>query len=188
VVLVCTTLWSSGYPFRLLNTALITGCGPGSSVVIAISYGLDGPGIESRGGRDFPHLSRPALGPTSHLYNGYSVFPGVKSYRGVTLTAHPLLVPWSWKGRSIPLLPLWAVRPVQRLSACTKVHFTFNQWPHKQHQHNSTCFIVLTQKKNKILRNIIESSKEKHVAQYLFKAIIFCNNNDRLSDVVFSYG
>jgi hypothetical protein len=27
--------------------------------------------------------------------------------------------------RSIPLLPLWAVRPVQSLSACTMVHFTF---------------------------------------------------------------
>jgi hypothetical protein len=33
-------------------------------VGIATSYGLDGPGIESRWGRDFPHPSRPALGPT----------------------------------------------------------------------------------------------------------------------------
>ena len=32
---------------------------------------------------------------------------------------------WSWKSRAIPLLPLWAVRPVQCLSACTRVHFTF---------------------------------------------------------------
>ena len=38
--------------------------GPGSSVGIATGYGLDGPGIESQWGRDFPHLSRPALGPT----------------------------------------------------------------------------------------------------------------------------
>jgi hypothetical protein len=30
---------------------------------IATSYGLDGPGIESRWKRDFPHLSRPVLGP-----------------------------------------------------------------------------------------------------------------------------
>jgi hypothetical protein len=36
-------------------------CGPGSVVGIATAYGLDGPGIESRWGRDFPHLSRPAL-------------------------------------------------------------------------------------------------------------------------------
>ena len=35
-----------------------------SSVGIATGYGLDGPGIESRPGRDFPHLSRPGLGPT----------------------------------------------------------------------------------------------------------------------------
>ena len=38
--------------------------GPGSTVDIATSYELDGTGIESRWGRDFPHLSRPALGPT----------------------------------------------------------------------------------------------------------------------------
>jgi len=43
----------------------------------------------------------------------------------VTLTPHPLLVPWSRKSRAIPLLPLWAVRPVQSLSACAMVHFTF---------------------------------------------------------------
>jgi hypothetical protein len=36
----------------------------GSSVGIATDYGLDGPGIESRCRRDFPNLSRPALGPT----------------------------------------------------------------------------------------------------------------------------
>jgi len=29
------------------------------------------------------------------------------------------------KSRAIPLHPLWAVRPVQSLSACTRVHFTF---------------------------------------------------------------
>ena len=54
---------------------------------------------------------------------GTRSFPGVKSGRGVTLTPYPLLVPWSWKCRAIPLLPLWAVRPVQSLSACTRVHF-----------------------------------------------------------------
>ena len=56
---------------------------------------------------------------------GTGSFPGVKSGRGVTLTPYPLLVPWSRKSRAIPLLPLWAVRPVQSLSACTRVHFTF---------------------------------------------------------------
>jgi len=56
---------------------------------------------------------------------GTGSFPGVKSCRGVTLTHRPLLVPWSRKSTAIPLLPLWAVRPVQSLSACTRVHFTF---------------------------------------------------------------
>jgi hypothetical protein len=35
-----------------------------SVVGIATRYRLDGPGIESGWGRDFPHPSRPALGPT----------------------------------------------------------------------------------------------------------------------------
>jgi hypothetical protein len=37
--------------------------GRDSSVGIATRYGLDGPGIDSRWGRDFSHMSRPALGP-----------------------------------------------------------------------------------------------------------------------------
>ena len=46
------------------NAKLLNGHWPGSSVGIATGYGLDGPEIESRLGGDFPHLSRPALGPT----------------------------------------------------------------------------------------------------------------------------
>jgi hypothetical protein len=34
-----------------------------SSVGIATDYSLEGPGIESRWERDFPHPSRPVLGP-----------------------------------------------------------------------------------------------------------------------------
>jgi len=100
--------------------------GSGSSVGIATGYGLDGPEIESRWGRDFPHLSRPALGshPASCTM-GTGSFPGVKSGRVVTLIPHSFLVPWSRKSRAMLLLPLWAVRPVQCLSACTSVHFTF---------------------------------------------------------------
>jgi hypothetical protein len=44
---------------------------------------------------------------------------------GLTLTPHPLLVPLVMKSRAISLLPLWVVRPVQSLSACTTVHFNF---------------------------------------------------------------
>ena len=45
--------------------------------------------------------------------------PGVKSSQHVTLAPHPLLVLWSRKSKAISLLPLWAVWPVQSLSACT---------------------------------------------------------------------
>ena len=60
--------------FECLKTGSIGGCREHrnepcytKSTVLATSatgHGLDGPGIESRWGRDFPHLSRPALGPT----------------------------------------------------------------------------------------------------------------------------
>ena len=84
----------------------------------------DGTGIESQwGGFSAPVQTGPGAHPASCTM-GTGVFPGVKSGRGVTLSHHPLLVPLSWKGRAIHLLPLWAVRPVQSLSVCTGVHFT----------------------------------------------------------------
>jgi len=52
-------------------------------------------------------FSAPAqTGPGAHPASctmGTGSFPGVKSGRGVTLTPHPLLVPWSRKSRGIPL-------------------------------------------------------------------------------------
>jgi hypothetical protein len=49
--------------------------GRDSSVGIATRYGLDGPGIESRGGGEI-FRTRPdrPLGPPSLLYSGYRVF------------------------------------------------------------------------------------------------------------------
>ena len=63
---------------EILNVPIGLYGGRDSSVGIATRYGLDGPGIESRWRRDFPHPSRPALGPPSLLYNGYRVFPAGK--------------------------------------------------------------------------------------------------------------
>jgi len=52
------------YTLTCSDISMSSSCGPCSSVGIATGYGLDGPGMECRWGRDFPHLSRPALGPT----------------------------------------------------------------------------------------------------------------------------
>jgi hypothetical protein len=95
-------------------------CGPDSAVGIATGYELGGPGMEPRWGEKFFALvqTSPGAHPASCTM-GTGSFPGVKSGRGVTLTPHPLLVSWSWKSRAIPLLPLWTVRLVQSLSACT---------------------------------------------------------------------
>jgi hypothetical protein len=100
--------------------------GRDTSVGIATVYMLDGPGIEFRWEARFsaPVQTGPGVHPASSTM-GTGSFPGVTSCRVMTLTPHPLLVPWSWKGRAIPLLPLWAVRPVQSLNACTRVTFTF---------------------------------------------------------------
>ena len=57
-------IWLNVKLIQKFIVALSTRSGPGSSVGIATGYGLDGPGIESRWRRDFPHLFRPALGPT----------------------------------------------------------------------------------------------------------------------------
>jgi hypothetical protein len=54
--------------------------GRDSSVGIATRYGLDGSGIESRWGRDFPHQSRQALGPTQPPIKWVlGLFPGGKA-------------------------------------------------------------------------------------------------------------
>ena len=52
--------------------------GPGSSVSITTSYGLDGLEIESRWGQIFSTCPDRTWGPPSLLYNGYRIFPGCK--------------------------------------------------------------------------------------------------------------
>ena len=99
--------------------------GPGSTVGIAtvLRGGRFGDLIPMGARFSVPVQTSPGAHPASCAM-GTGSFPGVKSGRGVTLTPHPLLVSWSWKSRAIPLFSLWAVRPVQSLSACTRVHFT----------------------------------------------------------------
>jgi len=64
--------------------------GRDSSVGIATRYWLEVRRSNPGGGRDFPHLSRPALGPHPASYKmGTGFFPGVKSGLGVSLTTPP---------------------------------------------------------------------------------------------------
>jgi len=90
---------------KIVIDTMAVDVGRDSSVGVATRYGLDGPGIESRWRRDFPHPSRPALRPTQppvQLIPG--LFAGVKRPgRGVD---HP------------PHLPRSSM-------ACSRVNFTF---------------------------------------------------------------
>ena len=64
--------------------------GQDSSVGIVTRYGLDGPGIKSRWGRDFPRPSRLSLGPTQpHIQWVPGLFPGY-SGQGVALITPPI--------------------------------------------------------------------------------------------------
>jgi hypothetical protein len=93
-------------------------CGPGSSVDIANGYGLDGPGIKSRWGRDFSHTSRPALWPTQPPVQW---IPGLS--RGVN---------WPGRGADHPPPPSAEVEstailysPSGPFVACYRMTFTF---------------------------------------------------------------
>jgi hypothetical protein len=112
--------------YRAINIRFHLVSRPGSVVDIATGYGLNGPGIESRWGAKI-YLASPdrPWGPPSFLYNGLRAFTGDKERPGRDANPSTLLVLWSWKSRAIPLLPLCAVRPVQSLNACTRVHITY---------------------------------------------------------------
>jgi len=94
------------FTLTLKFTEHLVSRGRDSSVGIGTGYALDSPGIESRWGRDFPHLFRPVLGPTQPPVQWVpGLSPGVKIGRGVTLNPHPLLVPLVMKGYSYTSTP-----------------------------------------------------------------------------------
>ena len=75
----------------LLVLHLCTFVGHDSSVGIAVRYRLEGSGIESRQGRDFPQPSMPVLGPTQSPVKWVpNLFPGDKAAGA-----------WRWPSSSI---------------------------------------------------------------------------------------
>ena len=66
--------------------------------------------------KEYSYTSTPPMVP-------YGLYRASVPVQRCTLPSS-LLVLWSRKSIATPLLPLWAVRPVQSLSACTRVHFT----------------------------------------------------------------
>ena len=96
-----------------------------SSFDIAINLRTQRSGIESQWRRGLPpvHNDHGAYSASCKMVTGY--FPEDKERPWRASVHSNLLVPLSWKSRAIRLLPLWAVRPVQSLSACTRVHFIF---------------------------------------------------------------
>jgi hypothetical protein len=55
-----------------------------------------------------------------YLYSPYGLYGLYRA--SVPVQGCTLPLPYS---RAMPLLTVWAVRPVQSLSACTRMHFTF---------------------------------------------------------------
>ena len=92
-----------------------------SSVGIATRYWVDDLGIESRWWLDFPHPSRPALGPAQPPIQWV---PGI--YRGVKQPGlgvdhrHPSSAEVKEKSRAVPVLPIWV------FLTCYRVNFTFH--------------------------------------------------------------
>jgi len=118
-------------------------------------------------------------------------FPGVKCGRSVLLTTHPLLVPWSWKSRAIPLtdplghtgpvtgsllLNSFIVRPIWRYNEQHTVH------PQFQFTKPSYCARELYQNhkgRNNIDRRISKGTlTERTIQSFKRIQLILCTRND----------
>ena len=79
------------------------------------------------GGEIFCTCPDRSWGPPSLLYNGYRVLPGGKKRPGRDVDPSPLSSAVGHERVVLDLYPpLWALRPVQSLSACTRVQKKVN--------------------------------------------------------------
>jgi len=99
--------------------------GPVFQSVLRLATSSKFRGLSPGGDEIFYTCPDPPWGPPKLLYNGTGSFLVVKSGQGVMLTPQSLLEPLVMKVYSYTSTPLWVVRPVQSLSACTRVTFTF---------------------------------------------------------------
>jgi len=122
-----------------------TGRGPGS--VVGIATGWTVRGSNPGGGEIFRTCPDRPWGSRSLLYNGYQVFPGSKEWLGRDAgPSPPSSAVVKERVELLPLLPLWAVRPVQSLGACTRVTFTFTFFlPTEQSSHDNAISILSKQ-------------------------------------------
>ena len=100
-------------------------CGPSSSVGIAteLRVGLSGDQIPVGARFSAPVQTGPGAHPASCTIRNGS-FPGVKSGRGVTLSPHLLLVPWSRKSRAVSLYFPYELYGLYRASVPVQYSYT----------------------------------------------------------------
>jgi hypothetical protein len=66
---------------------------------------------------------------------------------------------------AIPLLPLWVARPVQSLSACTRVHFTFNHFNPSYHSSGVSWFMTRCSKQLQIIV-LLQTAETSHLRRH----------------------
>ena len=89
-----------------------------------MATGWTGQGSNTGVGVIFRTFADRHWGSPIHLYNGYRVFGGGKRRPGCEADPSPTSSGVVMKGWSYTS-PLWAVSPVQKLSDCTRMQFTF---------------------------------------------------------------